>query len=75
MPDHPVAQRRRARRWSQAEFATLAGIPRSTLSAIESRRLTPSVTTALAVARVLGCRVEDLFADGTGRTHATEWAW
>ncbi|MEQ1843561.1 MAG: helix-turn-helix transcriptional regulator, partial [Verrucomicrobiales bacterium] len=55
---HPVALHRISRGWSQAELSDRAGIPRSTLSAIESRRLTPSVSAALAVANALGCSVE-----------------
>lgn len=79
-PQHPVAAQRRAQGWSQEELAARAGIPRSSLSAIEAERLTPSVTTALAVARALGCRVEELFrADGVPMGplvgEATVWAW
>lgn len=63
---HPVSLGRTAAGWSQAELAERAGIPRTTLSAIESRRLTPSVAAALAVARALGASVESLFSGGLG---------
>lgn len=74
---HPVAARRAARGWSQLELARRAGIPRSSVSAIESERLTPSVTAALAVARALECSVEELFGGGAMPPPASgpKWAW
>jgi len=71
-PPHRLATLRKDRGWSQGELADRAGIPRTTLGAIEGRRLTPSVTAALAVARALDCAVEDIFGDGAG---TREWAW
>ncbi len=73
---HSVAARRAARGWSQVEPARRAGIPRSSVSAIESERLTPSVAAALGVARALECSVEELFG-GTIVPQASgpEWAW
>jgi putative molybdopterin biosynthesis protein len=72
-----VARRRIAGGWSQSELARRAEIPRTTISAIEGERLTPSVTTALALSRSLGCSVEELF--GTGMVKAVSgcpaWAW
>lgn len=74
---HPVARRRAQRGWSQAELARRSNIPRTTVSAIEGDRLTPSVTAALALARALECSVEELF--GSGATTASPvgpaWAW
>jgi molybdate-binding protein/transcriptional regulator with XRE-family HTH domain len=73
---HPVAVRRRARGWSQGDLATRSGVPRSSVSAIEAGRLTPSVTAALAVAGALGCSVEELFgAGGKSDDDAMQWAW
>lgn len=76
---HPVAVRRRGFGWSQEELAARAGMPRSSVSAIEAGRLTPSVTAALVVARALGCSVEELF-QGEARGRAcgggvVTWAW
>ena len=51
-----------SRDWSQQELADRAGLSRAGISAIESGRLAPSVTAAMALARVLCCTVEDLFA-------------
>ncbi len=74
---HPVAARRRARGWSQDDLSVRAGMPRSSVSAIEAGRLTPSVTAALAVAQALDCSVEELFGPGSGGAQPGEvaWAW
>jgi molybdate-binding protein/DNA-binding XRE family transcriptional regulator len=74
---HPVAVRRRARRWPQIELARRAGVPRSSVSAIESERLTPSVTAGLALARALECSVEELFGSSASVAPSSqpEWAW
>jgi molybdate-binding protein/transcriptional regulator with XRE-family HTH domain len=66
---------RQARGWSQEELARRAGISRTEISAIEIRRLVPSVATALALAGVLECRVDDLFALPSRSGPAEEWAW
>lgn len=71
-----VLLRRSAREWSQAELAKRAGISRAAVSAIESGRLTPSVTAALSLARVLECTVEELFGGGPAPlTNEPVWAW
>ncbi len=49
---------RERRGWTQAMLAQQSGVPRSTISAIENGALTPSVSTALALARALGVSVE-----------------
>jgi molybdate-binding protein/DNA-binding XRE family transcriptional regulator len=46
----------------QQELATKVGVSRQTLSAIEAGTTVPSTAIALGLARVLQCRVEDLFA-------------
>src|ERR1700730_8677722 len=45
----------------QGELAERAGISRQTLSVLESGRGQPSTAVALQLARVLGCRLEELF--------------
>jgi molybdate-binding protein/DNA-binding XRE family transcriptional regulator len=72
-----VARRRAANGWSQAELARRAGVPRTTVSAIEGERLTPSVTTALSLAQVMECSVEELFGARIGNPAIgdSEWAW
>src|SRR5471032_2021191 len=73
---HPVTARRKARDWSQDELSVRAGLPRSSISAIEAGRLTPSVTAALAVAGALECSVEELFGKSEKTAdHPSQWAW
>ena len=73
---HPLAMRRKALGWSQDELAAQSGIPRSSVSAIEASRLTPSVTAALAVSKALQCSVEELFGSGIeDAKQRTDWAW
>ncbi len=73
---HPVARSRKARGWSQEDLSLRAGVPRSSVSAIEAGRLTPSVTAALAVAQALECSVEELFGPGgTPVVADVAWAW
>lgn len=66
---------RQARGWSQDELARRAGVSRTEISAIEIRRLVPSVAAALALAGALECRVDDLFALPRDSVPADEWAW
>lgn len=47
---------------SQEELSVLTGIPRTTISAIESGKALPSVDYALKLAKALGCTVEELFS-------------
>jgi molybdate-binding protein/DNA-binding XRE family transcriptional regulator len=72
----PVLARRLARDWSQAELAERAGISRAAVSAIEGERLSPSVATALALAAVFECSVEELFGRATKpASTGPDWAW
>jgi molybdate-binding protein/DNA-binding XRE family transcriptional regulator len=76
LSSNPVLARRLAREWSQAELAACAGISRAAVSAIESERLSPSVATALALAAVFECSVEELFGRaGIPKPRGLEWAW
>ena len=71
-----VQARRTAREWSQAELAERAGISRAAVSAIEGERLSPSVATALALAAIFECSVEELFGrGGPAQPHTPTWAW
>lgn len=73
---NPVQARRQARDWSQAALAERAGISRAAVSAIEGERLSPSVATALALAAVFECSVEELFGrGGISNPRGTDWAW
>ncbi len=74
---HSVARRRTVLGWSQTELSRRAGIPRTTVSAIEGQRLTPSVRTALSIAQALDSSVEELFGNPEVGPVASrpEWAW
>lgn len=61
--------------WSQDELARRAGLSRAGVGAIETGRLVPSVAAALALAGVLGCRVEDVFRIGPAAPGVAAWAW
>jgi molybdate-binding protein/DNA-binding XRE family transcriptional regulator len=74
--DNRVRELRIVRGWSQAELAERAGISRTGVSAIESHRLDPSVTTAIALAKALQCSVEVLFGGDLDLGRLTfQWAW
>ena len=64
-----------ARGWSQDELAVRAGISRAGVSAIETNRLVPSTSAALALAAALDCRVEDLFQLSSATAGEAVWAW
>ncbi len=61
------------RNWTQADLARRSGVSRSSIAAIESGALTPSVSAALALARALECTVEELFA--ADQADESAWAW
>ena len=61
-----IANRLRARRQlvglSQQQLAERAGITRQAVSAVEANQYSPATSVSLHLARVLECRVEDLFS-------------
>ncbi len=61
MVRNALRERRAAGGLTQAELAREAGISRPQVAAIEAGRHTPSVTAGLALARVLGVPLEELF--------------
>lgn len=60
MENH-VAEERRKRDWSQARLAERLGVSRQTVISIERGRFDPSLPLAFRLARVLECRIEELF--------------
>jgi molybdate-binding protein/DNA-binding XRE family transcriptional regulator len=56
-----LRQRRVGAGLQQGELAARVGVSRQTVSALEAGQTVPATSLALALARVLGCRVEDLF--------------
>lgn len=58
-----VREHREARGWSQSVLAAAVQLSRQSIYAIEAGRTSPAVDVALKLSRVLGCAVEELFAD------------
>ncbi|KAF0216526.1 MAG: molybdate metabolism transcriptional [Geobacteraceae bacterium] len=74
MPLHNhIRQFREERGWSQQELSERAGLSRAGVSAIEMGKLVPSTVAALALAKVFGCKVEELFH--LGGHDEIHWAW
>jgi molybdate-binding protein/transcriptional regulator with XRE-family HTH domain len=73
--DNRVRFYRTQRGWSQAELAIKAGISRTAVTAIEGRRLVPSVAAALALAEALSVTVEELFGKHDASASEPVWAW
>ena len=58
-----VCEMRTARGWSQAVLAEKLDVSRQSVIAIESGRYDPSLPLAFRIARVFGCRIEEVFDD------------
>ena len=58
-----VKQYRLSRGWSQEELAEKVGVRRQAIYDVESGRYLPNTAISLRLARVFGCRVEDLFVE------------
>jgi putative molybdopterin biosynthesis protein len=58
-----VKQYRLAKGWSQEELAEKVDVRRQAIYDIESGRYLPNTAIALRLARIFGCRVEDLFVE------------
>jgi putative transcriptional regulator len=52
---------RAERDWTQAELAERLGVSRQTVNSIETQKYEPSLSLAFAIARLFGCRIEDVF--------------
>jgi molybdate-binding protein/transcriptional regulator with XRE-family HTH domain len=62
---------RQARGFSQQQLASMAGVSRQAVSAVESGHSDPSLRVALALAQALGLSVEELFGPGEPATPVT----
>ena len=51
------------RGWSQAVLGTHLEISRQSVNAIETGRYDPSLPLAFKIARLFGCKIEDIFTD------------
>ena len=56
-----IAGRRKHRQLSQADLATLTGVTRQTINAIENNKYDPSLALAFRLAQVLETTVDQLF--------------
>ena len=68
-----VKRFREERGWSQQELAERTGLSRAGVSAIEIGKLVPSTVAALALAKVFGCGVEELFQ--LVGDEEIQWGW
>lgn len=65
--------KRKELKLTQNELAAKAGLSRTAIAYIETGSMVPSVNTALAIAQVLECSVEEIFG---GATHKeASWTW
>jgi putative molybdopterin biosynthesis protein len=60
--ENRLRERRHLSGFSQKQLAEMAGITRQAVCALEARQYAPATSVALQLARVLRCRVEDLFS-------------
>ena len=56
-----VREMRTGKGWTQEQFAIAVGLTRQSVIAIEKGRFTPSIQTALRLARALGTTADHLF--------------
>jgi molybdate-binding protein/DNA-binding XRE family transcriptional regulator len=61
-----LRQRRQASGFSQRQLASMSGITRQAVAAVEANQYSPATSVALQLARALHCRVEDLFTIKNG---------
>lgn len=52
---------------TQAELADRLGVSRQTVNAIETEKYDPSLPLAFKIAKVFGCRIEDVFDASDGK--------
>lgn len=57
-----IKVQRAIRDLTQADLASMAGVTRKSVNAIETGRMVPSVVLALKIARVLGVSVDSIFS-------------
>ncbi|MBP3493513.1 MAG: helix-turn-helix transcriptional regulator [Oscillospiraceae bacterium] len=52
---------RAAKDWSQQQLAEAVGVSRQTINAIEKGDYNPTIRLCIAICRVLGCTLDELF--------------
>jgi putative transcriptional regulator len=58
-----VEELREEREWTKVDLGDRLGVSRQTIHAIETGRYDPSLPLALAIAKLFGKAVEDIFGD------------
>ncbi len=58
-----VRELREARGWTQVQFGNRLNVSRQTVYAIESGLYDPSLPLALAIGKLFGCAVEEIFSN------------
>jgi putative transcriptional regulator len=61
-----VRELREARGWTQVDFGNRLNVSRQTVYAIESGLYDPSLPLALAIGKLFGSAVEEIFDDDSG---------
>jgi transcriptional regulator with XRE-family HTH domain len=56
-----IAEKRKKKRWTQAQFAGIIGITQDSLSRMESGEIAPKFSRLQDIANALSCPVSDLF--------------
>ena len=59
--ENRLAELRTDRRWTQADLAAALGVSRQTVISLEKGKYDPSLPLAFRIARVFGCKIEDVF--------------
>lgn len=59
--DSPITRLRLAKGWTQAQLAEKVGCLRGDISRWERGERRPNTSSAMKLARALGCKIEDLF--------------
>ena len=54
---------RAEQQWTQTDLADALTVSRQTVHAIETGKYDPSLPLAFRIARVFGCKIEDVFED------------
>jgi putative transcriptional regulator len=54
---------RAERGWSQGELATILGVSRQTINAVETDKYDPSLPLAMRMAKVFGVQIDAIFLD------------
>ena len=57
-----VEELRSNRGWTQEELASMVGVSRQSINAVERERYVPSVVLAMLLTKAFGCHFEEVFS-------------